>query len=246
MRGLGEKSLSTPAQPLPEGGLALVFGASGGIGRALASRLGADPRFAGVIGLSRSGAPPVDLLDEASIAAAAAAVAETGRDIRLVIVATGLLEGEGCLAEKSWRQIEAQSLARNFAVNAIGPALLVKHFMPLLPRSGRCMFAALSARVGSIGDNRLGGWYGYRAAKAALNQILRSAAVELARSRPQAVCVALHPGTVDTGLTAGFAKQGLEVQTPDTAAGRILDVLDRLAVADSGGFFDQHGRSIPW
>lgn len=186
MRGLGEEGLSTPAHPLPEGGLALVFGA------------------------------------------------------------TGVLEGEGCIAEKSWRQIDAQALARHFAVNAIGPALLVKHFMPLLPRSGRCVFAALSARVGSIGDNRLGGWYGYRAAKAALNQILRSAAVELARSRPQAVCVALHPGTVDTGLTAGFAKHGLEVQTPDTAAVRMLDVLDRLGAADSGGFFDQHGRAIPW
>ena len=233
-------------QVLPGGGLALVFGASGGIGSALAARLSADPRFASVVTLSRSGSPPLDLLDEASIAAAAAHVAAIGLDIRLLIVATGVLDGEGCLAEKSWRQLDAQALARSFAINTIGPALLIKHFMPLLPRSGRCVFAALSARVGSIGDNRLGGWYGYRAAKAALNQLLRSAAVELKRSRPEALCIALHPGTVDTSLTRGFTKHGLEVQTPEAAAARIIDVMDRLNTADSGGFFDQHGHIIPW
>lgn len=246
MHRLGEKSLSTATQALPHGGLALVFGAGGGIGGALATRLRTDPRFAGVFALSRSGSPPLDLLDETSIAAAASHVAGIGLDIRLLIVATGVLEGEGCHAEKSWRQIDAQGLARSYAVNAIGPALLIKHFMPLLPRSGRCVFAALSARVGSIGDNRRGGWYGYRAAKAALNQILHSAAVELKRSRPEAICVAMHPGTVDTGLTAAFAKHGLEVQTPDAAAAKIISVTDRLVAADSGGFFDQHGRVIPW
>jgi NAD(P)-dependent dehydrogenase (short-subunit alcohol dehydrogenase family) len=243
---LGEKSLSTATQSLPDGGLALVFGASGGIGSALAARLSVEPRFASVVALSRCGAPPIDLLDETSIAAAATHVAAMGLDIRLLIVATGVLDGEGCLAEKSWRQLDAQALAKSFAINTIGPALLIKHFMPLLPRSGRCVFAALSARVGSIGDNRLGGWYGYRAAKAALNQLLRSAAVELRRSRPEALCVALHPGTVDTGLTRGFMKHGLEVQTPEAAAARIISVIDRLDTADSGGFFDHHGQIIPW
>jgi NAD(P)-dependent dehydrogenase (short-subunit alcohol dehydrogenase family) len=243
---LGEKSLSTATQAMPDGGLALVFGASGGIGSALAASLRADPRFAGVVALSRAGSPPFDLLDETSIAAAATHVAGIGLDIRLLIIATGVLAGEGCHAEKSWRQLDAQALARSYAVNAIGPALLIKYFMPLLPRSGRCVFAALSARVGSIGDNRLGGWYGYRAAKAALNQILRSAAVELKRSRPEAICVALHPGTVDTDLTAAFAKHGLDVQTPDAAAARIINVTNHLVAADSGGFFDQHGRVIPW
>ncbi|MDP1673244.1 MAG: SDR family NAD(P)-dependent oxidoreductase [Burkholderiales bacterium] len=246
MHRLGKKSLSAATQDLPGGGLALLFGASGGIGSALSKRLRADSRFAGVVALSRSGSPPLDLLDEASIAAAADNVAAMGLDLRLLIVATGVLEGEGCFAEKSWRHLDAQALAQSFAVNTIGPALLIKHFMPLLPRSGRCVFAALSARVGSIGDNRLGGWYGYRAAKAALNQILRSAAVELKRSRPEAICVALHPGPVDTGLTAGFGKHGLEVQTPDIAAARIINTFDRLRAADSGGFFDQHGRGIPW
>jgi NAD(P)-dependent dehydrogenase (short-subunit alcohol dehydrogenase family) len=122
----------------------------------------------------------------------------------------------------------------------------MKHFLPLLPQSGKSVFAALSARVGSIGDNRLGGWYSYRAAKAALNQVIHTAAIELQRSRPQAICVALHPGTVDTGLTEGFAKSGLEVQTPATAAGRIIEILDALRPSDSGRFFDQRGAAIPW
>jgi NAD(P)-dependent dehydrogenase (short-subunit alcohol dehydrogenase family) len=137
-------------------------------------------------------------------------------------------------------------MARAFAVNAIGPALLMKHFLPLLPRSGKCVFATLSARVGSIGDNRLGGWYSYRASKAALNQIVRTAAIELRRGRPDAICVALHPGTVATPLSARFAKSGLEVQSPDAAAMRILAVLDGLTAESSGDFFDQRAHSIPW
>jgi NAD(P)-dependent dehydrogenase (short-subunit alcohol dehydrogenase family) len=122
----------------------------------------------------------------------------------------------------------------------------MKHFLPMLPRSGKCVFATLSARVGSIGDNRLGGWYSYRASKAALNQIVRTAAIELRRSRPDAICVALHPGTVATPLSARFAKSGLEVQSPDTAAMRILAVLDGLTAESSGEFLDQRARSIAW
>jgi len=243
---LGEKSLNAFHHPLPAGGLALVFGASGGIGGALHARLRADPRHAGVMAFSRSGRPSFDLCDEAGIAAAAGAVATHGLDIRLLMVATGALSREGCVAEKGLKQLDPAALARAFAINTIGPALLMKHFVPLLPRAGRCVFAVLSARVGSIGDNRLGGWYGYRAAKAALNQIVRTAAVELKRSRPEALCVALHPGTVDTRLGAGFTKQGLALQPPEAAAEKILDVIDRLRPEDSGGFFDQRGDSIPW
>ena len=127
-----------------------------------------------------------------------------------------------------------------------GPALLMKHFLPLLPRAGRCVFATLSARVGSIGDNRLGGWYSYRSSKAALNQIVRTAAIELRRTRPDALCVAMHPGTVATPLSARFAKPGLEVQSPDTAAMRILTVLNMLTPQSSGDFFDQRGQPIIW
>ena len=122
----------------------------------------------------------------------------------------------------------------------------MKHFLPLLPRNQPSVFATLSARVGSIGDNRLGGWYSYRASKAALNQMVRSAAIELKRTAPLAVCVAVHPGTVDTGLSRNFMKKGLDVQTPELAAERILHCLARLTLSDSGGFFDQLGRPVPW
>ncbi len=164
----------------------------------------------------------------------------------MVINATGILESEGCVAEKTFRQLDAAEMARAFAINAIGPALLMKHLLPLLPRTGRSVFATLSARVGSIGDNRLGGWYSYRASKAALNQIVRTAAIELGRSRPDALCVAIHPGTVATRLSRRFAKSGLDIQSPETAALRILTVLDALLPNASGGFFDQHGQPIAW
>jgi hypothetical protein len=232
--------------PFPPGGIAVVFGATGGIGRALTTRLRAHPDFSIVSGYSRSGTITLDLDVESSIEAAAADVGSCGADVRLLIDATGVLEGQGCVAEKSWRQLDPAAMSRAFAVNAIGPALLMKHFLPLLPRRGKCVFATLSARVGSIGDNRLGGWYSYRASKAALNQIMRTAAIELRRSRPEAVCVALHPGTVDTPLSARFAKPGLEVQSPDTAAKRIVTLLDTLTPASSGEFFDQRGRLIAW
>lgn len=225
--------------------VAVVFGAGGGIGGALVAALAGDPRFAAVIGLGRGSAPRFDLLDEASIAEAVRAVAARGA-IRLAIDATGFLHDEAQMPEKSLRELDACRLARSFALNAIGPALLMKHLLPALPREGRAMFATLSARVGSIGDNRLGGWYGYRASKAALNQFVRTAAVELARRSPAAICVALHPGTVATGLSAPFAAAGLDVQAPEVAAARLLAVIDRLTPAESGGFFDHRGEAVPW
>jgi NAD(P)-dependent dehydrogenase (short-subunit alcohol dehydrogenase family) len=228
------------------GGIAIVIGSSGGIGSALLARLSAQPRFGAVLGLGRSSSPPLDLTDEASIAAAARHVQALGADVRLVIDASGILHAEGFAPEKSWRDLDATQMARAFAINAIGPALLMKHFLPLLPRQGRSVFAKLSARVGSIGDNRLGGWYSYRASKSALNQFVRTAAIELGRRQPAALCVALHPGTVATSLSSPFVKAGLDVQTPDQAAGRLLDVIDRLPPGSSGGFFDHRGDPVPW
>jgi NAD(P)-dependent dehydrogenase (short-subunit alcohol dehydrogenase family) len=122
----------------------------------------------------------------------------------------------------------------------------MKHFLPLLPKVGRCVFATLSARVGSIGDNHLGGWYSYRSSKAALNQLVRTASVELARRNPETICVALHPGTVRTSLTEDFAKAGLEVQEPPVAASRLLEVIQKLSPAQTGGFFDHRGEPIVW
>jgi NAD(P)-dependent dehydrogenase (short-subunit alcohol dehydrogenase family) len=226
--------------------LALVIGASGGIGAALLAQLQQDDRFDRVLGLSRRSQPVLDLLDEASIAQAAAHVTGLGLPLRLLIDATGLLHGPGLQPEKTWHQLDPVQMAQAFAINAIGPALLMKHFLPLLPREGRSVFVTLSAKVGSIGDNHLGGWYSYRASKAALNQLVRTAAIELRRRQPQALCVALHPGTVATGLSAPFAKTGLQVQSPDHAAARLLGVIDGFQAADSGGFFNHDGSVLPW
>ena len=226
------------------GRVAIVIGATGGIGAALVSALRAEGSYRKVLGFSRAGTPRLDITDEASLRDAAASVAP---DVpTLVIDATGFLHDDAHRPEKSWRELDPAQMARAFALNAIGPALLMKHFLPLLPADARSVFATLSARVGSIGDNRLGGWYSYRASKAALNQLVHTAAVELARSRPQAICVALHPGTVATALSAPFAKAGLKVRDANTAAGELLAVLERLTPADSSGFFDQKGQLLPW
>ena len=226
--------------------VAAVFGTSGAIGGAIANRLDDSGRFETVFRFSRRTDPAVDITREESVAAAADLVAGTGKALRLVVDATGFLHGPDAMPEKSWRDLDPERMARAFAVNAIGPALILKHFLPLLPYAGRSVFATLSAKVGSIADNRLGGWYSYRASKAALNQIVRTAAVELGRRRPDAICVALHPGTVDSPLSAPFAKDGLTVRPPAGAAARLLDVIDGLTPADSGGFYDHSGKPLPW
>ena len=227
-------------------GLAIVIGATGGIGAAVVAQLRADAQYREIIGLSRSSVPALDLLDEASIKACADHFTRLALPVRLVVDATGTLSGNGYAPEKSWRQLDPVHMAHAFAINAIGPALLMKHFLPLLPKQGKAVFATLSAKVGSIGDNRLGGWYSYRASKAALNQLVHTAAIELHRSQPEAICVALHPGTVATGLSAPFAKTGLDVLSPAAAATRLLAVLDGLVATDSGGFFNHDGNTLPW
>ena len=224
---------------------AVVIGAGGGLGRALAAALEADGAYGRVTRLGRGSTPALDLLSEPSIAAAAAWAAGHG-EVRLVLDATGFLHDARFRPERGWRDIDPAHMAHAFAVNAIGPALLMKHFCPRLAREGRAVFATLSARVGSIGDNRLGGWHSYRASKAALNQLVRTAAVELRRHNPMAVCAALHPGTVDTALSKPFGKSGLDVRPPDVAARELLAVLGGLGAEHNGGFYDQHGEPIPW
>ena len=232
---------------------AVIFGASGGIGAALAEAVAASGRYDRVWAGSRSGAPvpgasafAFDLTDEASIAAAASQI---GAGVTLAIVATGVLSaGPGFQPEKTYKAQDPAAYARAFAINATGPALIGKHFLPLLPRRERAVFAALSARVGSIGDNRLGGWHAYRASKAALNMILRNFAIELGRTHPQAVVAALHPGTVATDLSAPFTgmREGQHLFTPAEAAGYLLKVIDGLAPADSGQAFAWDGQPIPF
>jgi NAD(P)-dependent dehydrogenase (short-subunit alcohol dehydrogenase family) len=162
-----------------------------------------------------------------------------------VLVATGALAPPGKGPEKSLRYLEGGQLAAQFALNAIGPALVLKHALRLMPRDGRAVFAALSARVGSIGDNALGGWYSYRASKVALNQLIHTGAIEVSRTHRQAICVTLHPGTVDTGFGAEFHK-GMQTVTPDEAATNLLRVIDGLTPADTGLFFDWSGARVPW
>lgn len=225
--------------------MAVIFGAGGGIGGALVEAIQVARKFKHVVSFSRSTSPEIDLLDEGSLERAAAFAADLG-ELRLVIDATGFLHDDRQGPEKSWRQLDAANLARALALNAIGPALLMKHVLPRLPRSGKSVFATLSARVGSIGDNRLGDWYSYRASKAALNQLVRTAAVELGRRSPNAICVALHPGTVATALSAPYAATGLEVHSPTAAARHLLAVVDQLAADANGGFFDWRGQPVPW
>ena len=229
-----------------KGGTAVVIGGTGGIGAAMVDALRRYQDYAEVLAFSRSFDPAIDLLDEQSIAHAASTLKSRQSDLRLVFDATGFLHGNGFGPEKSFKAISAENMTHAFAVNAVGPALLMKHFLPLLPRHGRSVFATLSAKVGSIGDNALGGWYSYRASKAALNQLVHTAAIELARQKPEAICVALHPGTVDTGLSSDFAKSGLTVRQPGQAAAQLSAVLDRLTTAQTGGFYDYQGNALPW
>lgn len=214
---------------------AVIIGASGGIGAALADALAEEDAT-----VRRFSRPELDLTDEASIAAAAASVGTPD----LVVVATGLLHDGERGPEKALRDLDPAWLAEQYAINAIGPALVAKHFLPVMPRSGRSVFAVLSARVGSISDNRLGGWYGYRASKAALNQFVRTLAVEDKRRNDRGIVVALHPGTVGTRLSQPFQQSGRDIFTPGRAAVQLLDVLDGLKPQDSGKFFAWDGTEI--
>ncbi|NJC39899.1 NAD(P)-dependent dehydrogenase (short-subunit alcohol dehydrogenase family) [Brevundimonas alba] len=239
--------------------LAVVVGANGGIGRALATVLADQGRYDRIIGVSRTRPADwphnplfdfvaADITDEEQVAAAAAMIRQQGSPDRIV-VATGLLHGPGVSPEKTFRTLDPEALVALFRINAIAPALVAKHLLPLMPRDRLSVFAALSARVGSISDNRLGGWYGYRASKAALNMLIATLAVEHRRNRPLGVCVALHPGTVETPLSAPF-RQGASTAakrlTPEQSAGALVDVMDRLQPEDSGGFFAWDGQPIPW
>jgi NAD(P)-dependent dehydrogenase (short-subunit alcohol dehydrogenase family) len=218
---------------------ALVIGASGGIGGALVAALAA--RGDQVTGLSRS-ADGLDVTDEASIARVLGAL-EGPFDT--VIVATGALVIDGLGPEKTLRSVDGGGMAAQFALNAMGPMLVLKHALRLLPKDRPCRFGVLSARVGSIGDNALGGWYSYRTAKAALNQLIHTAAIEMARSHRHAVLALLHPGTVDTAFTAAY-QPAYEKLSPAQSAAALLGVLDQLIPAQSGGFYDWQGDMIPW
>lgn len=242
-------SLSDKPNDTPQD-LAVVIGAGGGIGAALLAQLQQGGAFGTVIGLGRSTDIALDLQNEASVAAAAQAISQlceqSGAQLRLLVVASGFLHGDAGQPERSWSHLDAGYLAHVFAINTIGPALVMKHFLPLMAKQGRCVAAFLSARVGSISDNALGGWYGYRASKAALNQLVKTAAIELTRRNKSSLCVSLHPGTVATALSQPFAKTGLNVRPASEAAADLLRVLSALEAADTGTLVDYQGTTLPF
>ncbi|OYX65041.1 MAG: C-factor [Sphingomonadales bacterium 32-64-17] len=233
-------------------GKAAVFGASGGIGSALVTSLAA--RGVEVLAGSRSGegAPmqgvrwfACDIGNEDSIAQALSGW--TGDPPDLVVVATGALTlPDGTGPERSYKALDPAAMAEILRINTIAPAMVAKHVLPLFPRGRRSVFAALSARVGSISDNRIGGWHSYRASKAALNMLVANFAIEMGRTHPEAVIVALHPGTVDTRLSSPFQSNLPEGQltAPGAASANLLSVIERLTPADSGGLFDWRGERI--
>ena len=226
---------------LPEGYRALVIGASGAIGQAFVQALRADSRCSDVQAMSRGGPIAWDLTDEASLAALASQVQGP---LHLVVDATGALTLDGQGPEKRLQELDSQRLLRSLQVNAVGPALLLRHLSPLLARGERVIWAKLSARVGSIEDNHKGGWYGYRAAKAALNQLLQTSAIEISRQRPLAVVAALQPGTVRSALSRPFV--GEDALAPQLSAQGLLQALDATPATGRAVFLDYRGESIAW
>ena len=232
-----------------------MIGASGGVGRAIVTRLASCPTVASVHAFSRSAlnwnsgvvtAGQIDLTDERSVNAAAEIASGDG-ELDLVIVATGILaRDDGIRPEKTIRELDPAALAALFSINTIGPALVAKHFLPTLRKRSKTAFTAISARVGSIGDNRLGGWYSYRASKAALNMLLKTLSIEHARLWPDSVVAGLHPGTVDTSFSKPFTEHTPKDKlfTADQSAGYLLDVIDGLQPKDSGGVFAWDGSRV--
>lgn len=219
-------------------GKTLILGNSGGIGSALHAAL--TERGDAVTGLSRS-EHGFDITDPASVERHLAGLGPFDR----VIVATGALEIDGAAPEKTIKTVQAEDMINQFRLNTVGPALVLSHANRLLPRKGRSVFAVLSARVGSIGDNKIGGWLSYRCAKAAVNQVVRTSAIELARTHKDAVITALHPGTVATAFTEKYMGRHPSV-APEVAADNLLRVMDTLTTDQTGQFFDWAGETVPW
>lgn len=227
----------------PEGFRSLVIGSTGAIGSAFVQALQANPRCSEVLGLHRNSTPGVDFEDEASVGSAAAHVAN-GPRFHLIVNASGVLRTPQSMPEKKLSDLHYAQLMDTFRVNTFGPALVLRHFAPLLDAQ-RGVLVMLSAKVGSIGDNRLGGWYSYRASKAALNMLVKTASIELRRRNPHAVLASLHPGTVNSKLSRPF--RGAEMgRSAKDAVAEMLQVVDRLSPADTGRFFSYNGAALPW
>ena len=228
---------------LPIGYRALVIGSSGTIGAEFAALLATDPRCNEIVGLHRHSSPAIDMQDEPSIVAAAKALAG-GSPFHLIIHAAGLLHDGDLMPEKKLSDLRFSSLMKSFGINAIGPALVLRYFSPLLSREGGRMIF-LSAKVGSIGDNKLGGWYAYRASKAALNMLVKTASIELKRTLPKAIVIAMHPGTVNSKLSKPFGGE-TKGRPADVACREMLNTIDGLQPEQSGQFLSYSAELLPW
>ena len=241
----------------PENLNVAVIGASGAIGSEFVRQLADDERVSRVRAFSRSSRQSpeskvvtgaIDICDARSVEHAANTL-ETDEKLDLVIVATGILHRSDAIQpEKALADIDPEIMTEIFTINAIGPAIVARAFLPRMRRGSKAVFAALSARVGSIADNRLGGWVSYRSSKAALNMILKTLSIEHARRFPDAVIAGLHPGTVDSALSAPFQRRVPEGKlfSPAQSVGHMLSVIDGLTPGDTGGFFAWDGASIDY
>jgi NAD(P)-dependent dehydrogenase (short-subunit alcohol dehydrogenase family) len=228
---------------LPDGYRALIIGSSGTIGSAFLELLQSDPRCSQAIGIHRHSSPAINYADEASIEIAAEALASSG-PFQLIINAIGVLHTDSWSPEKKGADLGFGQLEAIFKINAFGPAVTLAKFSSLLAKDSAIM-AVISAKVGSIEDNRLGGWYSYRASKAALNMLLKTTAIELRRTQANTKVIALHPGTVNSRLSKPF--KGEQIGRPAIDAARdMLAVLNQLPLSESGSFYSYSGEKLPW
>ena len=227
--------------------IAVVIGGTGSIGSAIVKQL-IKHGFTHVVLLGRSSHPKLELTDEQSIEQASIFIKSLGKPISLLFDATGMLHDEdnNQMPEKTYKNITLSFLKKNFEINTFGPALIMKYFLPLLDSEEQSVFASLSAKVGSIEDNKYGGWYSYRASKAALNQLIKTVSIELSLKNKKAICVSMHPGTVTSKLSKPFQKEGLTIQSPEESSKNIVQILSNLKSQDTGSFFNWNGEKIPW
>lgn len=225
--------------------IAVVIGNSGSIGSAIEKEL-SDQGFKNIIGFNRSSNPRLDLLNEETIAQSAQFIKDQNIPVSLVFDATGLLHDDNNMPEKTYKNIDQIFMRKNFEINVMGPALIMKYFLPLLDKEEKSIFASISAKVGSISDNRYGGWYSYRASKAALNQMIKTASIEMKMKNQKAICLAIHPGTVESKLSKPFQKNDLTIQSPQESASNIFKILTSSTSKDTGSFYNWDGKIIDW
>ncbi|MEK9681004.1 MAG: SDR family NAD(P)-dependent oxidoreductase [Pelagibacteraceae bacterium] len=225
--------------------LVVIIGGTGAIGNAIAIEIG-KLGFKEILKIGTKTNPSIDFNDESTIIKTAEFIKKKNKPISILFDATGILHHENSMPEKTLKSIDIDFAKKNFLINSIGPALLIKHFAALLDSENKSVFATLSAKVGSISDNGYGGWYSYRASKAALNQLIKTASIEMKIKNKKAVFLALHPGTVKSNLSQPFQKANLKIQEPEESAKHLVKILDSVDQSQTGKFFNWDGSELPW